>query len=109
MGRVKREMDARGVIKPFLSNFFFGGGQRDEEARRGDGVTVSCGRCRQVKKEYRQEHVPAYKGSAILTRNTKCWICYRNICLSKEYCKVRCRFYLGNVNFFKNFIQRKDT
>ncbi len=56
-------MDARGVIMPFLS-IFLGGGQRGEEARRGEGVTVSCGRCRQVKKVYRQEHVPVYKGSA---------------------------------------------
>jgi hypothetical protein len=77
MGSVKREMDARGVIVPFFIYFFFvwGGGQRGEEARRGEGVTVSCGRCMQVKKVYRQEHVPANKRSAILTRNTKWWIC----------------------------------
>jgi hypothetical protein len=68
-------MDARGVIMPFLSNFFFFFGGGTKGGTGGEGVTVSCGRCMQVKKVYRQEHVPAYKGSAILTRNTKWWIC----------------------------------
>ncbi len=52
MGRVKREMDARGVIMLFLSIFWGGGGQRGEESRRGEGVTVSCGRCRPRLKRY---------------------------------------------------------
>jgi hypothetical protein len=44
-------MDARGVIMPFLSNFFLFGGTKGGTG--GEGVTVSCGRCKQVKKVYR--------------------------------------------------------
>ncbi len=103
-------MDARGVIMLFLSIFWGGGGQMGEESRREEGVTVSCGRCKQVKKVYRQEQVPAYTRGLLYLQETRNGGYVNEIfCQSKEYCKVRCRFYLGNFNLFENLIQRKDT